>query len=356
MPTRNMHRMVAAIRRCRIVTVIVWMAIFARSAAFAQPDDGNPIREQIPPVPIATTAETNPVPTPQIIVSNPCYPDYWIVSTRGCRDQIEAGQGVNYDVLRFDGPNPGTTSSMDHLLSTLQPGVPVCFMTHGSFVTWDSMLNDSAGTYRWLRQAAPCQPIHIIFYTWCSNDGGFIPHVHINIFGRRASLNGLYLADLISKVSTDHPVCLIGHSHGTRLVSSALHAMAGGTVEERVLASGPQPLRRIRIVFAAAALDHHWLKPGERYDRALCPVEAAINLRNFADFPLLFYPLRRPLSSRALAISGLTPRDRASLGDSQQKLVDYSVTDLVGGGHIWSHYYKHPEIADVIRHYVYFDN
>ena len=44
------------------------------------------------------------------------------------------------------------------------------------------------------------------------------------------------------------------------------------------------------------------------------------------------------------------------MGDDQQKLVDYSVTDLVGAGHIWSHYYKHPEIADVIRHYVYFDN
>ena len=218
------------------------------------------------------------------------------------------------------------------------------------------MLTDSAQTYRWLRQAAPCQPLHIIFYTWASDDGGCLPHLRVNRLGRRASLNGFYLADLVSKVSVDHPICLIGHSHGTRMVLAALHSMAGGVVEGRVLAGGVQSPRQIRVVLAAAAIDHDWLNPTERYGRALYQAEAVLNLRNRIDFPLLFYPLRRPISGKALAISGLTARDRESLGDGNQKIVDYSVTDLVGVGHIWAHYYNQPKIADAIRHYVYFDD
>ena len=131
--------------------------------------------------------------------------------------------------------------------------------------------------------------------------------------------------------------------------------MAGGAVEGRVLIHGPQPARRIRVVLAAAAIDHDWLNPDRRYGLALCQAEAVINLRNHTDLPLLLYPLRRPISGKALAISGLTRRDRAKLGDGNQKIIDYDVSDLVGFRHIWENYYNQPQIADAIRHYVYFD-
>ena len=56
-----------------------------------------------------------------------------------------------------------------------------------------------------------------------------------------------------------------------------------------------------------------------------------------------------------MAISGVTRSDRADMGDASQKIVDYSVTDQVGAGHVWAHYYNQPSIAEAIRHYVYFD-
>ena len=358
MAQRPTNRMKIAFRILCIVAVTMWAIGFAPLLAFAQPTDSYSDQRQVEvpsPAAIDFSQQTKPTQTFLPIVRGPCDPDYWIISSRYAREHVEAGQAYDYEVFRFDGPQPGRNSSMDELLASLQPGVPVCFMAHGSFVTWESMLNDSARTYPWLRQAAPCQPVHLIFYTWASDDGGCIPHLRVNKLGRRAALNGFYLADLVSKISIDHPVCLIGHSHGTRLVTAALHSMAGGEVEGRVLASGIQPTRRIRVVLAAAAIDHNWLNPNERYGRALCPAEAMINLRNSVDFPLLFHPLRRPFAGRALAISGLTDRDRESLGDWNEKFIDYSVTDLVGLGHIWAHYYNQPRIADAIRHYVYFD-
>ena len=104
----------------------------------------------------------------------------------------------------------------------------------------------------------------------------------------------------------------------------------------------------------AAAVDHDWLNPGERYDRALCSAECLLNVRNALDPALLLYPARRPLSSRALGQSGFTSKDRTRLGGWSARVRDLDVTNLIGHGHFWPDYYSRPEIARSIRHYVYF--
>jgi len=297
-----------ALRICRFFCLSLWVVTLTSWPLAAQTSDGQPNGGGQFAIPETIGVGTSPISETRapVIVRSPCDPDYWIVSTRHARDEIQKGQACQYEVLRYEGAKSVRNSSIEELVSSLQPSVPVCFMAHGSFVTWDSMLNDSARTYQWLREAAPGQPLHMIFYTWASNDGDFLPHIKVNKLGNRSSLNGFYLADVISKISCDHPISMIGHSHGTRLVSSALHAMAGGTVDGRVLAYGPQPGRRIRVVLAAAAIDHNWLNPDQRYGLALCPAEGVINLQNHTDFPLLFYPFRRPFSRRAMAITGVT--------------------------------------------------
>lgn len=308
----------------------------------------------IPPAALPVIAA--PVPSRPLIARRPCDADYSIVSTRCCKNQVECCQPCQYRVYRYDGPGGGQASSLDELYALLQPGVPVCFMAHGSFVEWDSMLRDCAGTYRWLRQAAPDQPIHIVFFTWPADDSvRLIRTLDVNHLGRRAELNSLYLAELISCVPAGHPISLIGHSHGARLVSATVHALAGGVVEGRCFSGGPDRSHRIRVVLAAAAIDHDWFNPGGRFDLALCRAEAVLNLRNRHDFPLLFYPTRRPFSRGALAITGVTHGDRRQLGDRNCRIDDCDITHLVGLGHYWSHYYCQPDIACAIRHFVYFD-
>lgn len=318
-----------------------------------------------PPVPpaqfgdsprVALPAPAVPVPARPLVVRGPCDPDYSIISTRCCKDQVECCQPCNYQVYRFDGPGGGRASSLDELYASLQPGVPVCFMAHGSFVEWDSMLQDCAGTYRWLRQAAPHQPVHIIFFTWPSDDSvRLIRTLDVNKLGRRAELNGLYLAQLVSRVPEGHPISLIGHSHGARMVSATLHGLAGGEVQGRCYGGGPDRGHRIRVVLAAAAIDHDWFNPGGRFDLTLCRAEAVLNLRNRQDFPLLIYPIRRPFSRAALGLTGVTNGDRRQLGGQNCRIDDFDITHIVGHGHIWCHYYGQPDIACAIRHFVYFD-
>ena len=355
--TTHIKQLRSILRSCRWMPLALCALLLVPHTLLAQPElvSSGPVPPaptaggEAPTLEAASTGDSNPPVTT-------CSPEYWIISTRSSTKQIECGQACNYEIFRFNNSNSPYASSLNELTSSLQPGVPVCFMAHGSFVTWDSMLKDSACTNRWLRSAAPCQPMHLIFYTWSSEIESCLPHLHVNRMGRRATLNGFYLADLISKISLDHPICLIGHSHGTRMVAAALHSMAGGTVSGRQLANGPHPIRRIRVVFAAAAIDHNWLNPDERFGLALCPAESVLNLKNQHDFPLLFYPLRRPFATQALAITGVTRSDRRELGAGNQKIVDYNVTELVGLGHIWSHYYERPEIASLIRPYVFFDD
>lgn len=139
------------------------------------------------------------------------------------------------------------------------------------------------------------------------------------------------------------------------MVSATVHALAGGGVEGRCLSNGPDRSHRLRVVLAAAAIDHDWFNPGGRFDLTLGRAEAVLNLRNRHDIPLLFYPTRRLNSRGALAITGVTPADRRQLGDQNCRIDDFDVTHIVGLGHVWPHYYNQPDIACAIRHFVYFD-
>lgn len=301
-----------------------------------------------------------PIPGHSIPVRGPCDPNYWIVSARCCKNQLDCGKPCGFQVYRFDGPGGGRVSNLNDLYASLQPGIPICFMVHGSFVIWESMLRDSAGTYRWLRNAAPDRPVQMIFFTWPSDDtSNWLPNavdtVDARRLGHRAEMNALYLADLVTRVPDHNPISLIGHSHGARMVSAALHLLAGGTVDGRCLRGGQYHHQRIRAVLAAAAMDHHWFNPGERYGLALYRAEAVMNLRNRLDFPLIFHPTHQLFARSALGRTGVTWLDERRLGCDACRVAECDVTGLVGMRHYWPYYYREPEIACAIRQYVYFD-
>ena len=66
---------------------------------------------------------------------------------------------------------------------------------------------------RWLKSACPGEPIQMVYYTWPGD--GYVPvllPVEIAILGRRSSLHGLYLAELIRQLPAETRISLIGHS------------------------------------------------------------------------------------------------------------------------------------------------
>jgi hypothetical protein len=278
---------------------------------------------------------------------------YWIVSSRYAAQHPRERSPFGLAYCRRLSDGRVVPVDVASLRAELVPGVPVCVLVHGSFVEWEEHLNESATGYQWIRRAAPGRPLHVVSFTWLSGKpytGCFA--VDIGVRGNRAEFNGFYLAQFLSELPETSPVCVIGHSHGARVALSALHLAGGGIVQDLVFTGnlGQQPLR---AVLAAAAVDHHWLNPGERYERALCRGEV-INLRNRCDLALKFYPLSRPFSRPALAQTGFTDGDRERLGWLAVRAGEIDVTELIGRNHNWPNYHDASAIAEAIAPFVYF--
>ena len=276
---------------------------------------------------------------------------YWLVSSRNAKQNYRQNSGCYLDVFQRFGDGTCVRSDIASLSAQISPNLPVCVVVHGGFVSWDDTLKESHEAYQCVQAVAQC-PIQMIFFSWPS-DGPytFLLPIDIAIRGQWADFNGFYVARLVSYLPPSCPVCLVGHSFGCRTVLAAAHVMAGGEMHGLVF-TGQPPTNRTRIVLAAAAVDHHWLDPGEKYERALPRAECVVNLRNQEDLPLLFYPLNRPFAGRSLARVGFTGWDRRRLGGQNPKAIDYDVTANIGHAHLWPQYFSNPQILAIMAPYI----
>ncbi len=280
---------------------------------------------------------------------------YVVSSRRLCQNKLQTCAPGAMDYCYCGDGQALTCSSYEAFRGWLNPSIPVCVYVHGSFVTWETVMQDSCATYRWLKSSACGRPVQVVFFTWPSDE----PFTHVPLLdarhlGERAGFNGLYLQQLIEELPVTAPVSLIGHSHGARVVSSALHLRSGGEVEGYCACVPAQP-RRIRVVFAAAAIDHDWLNPGHRYERALWSVECLMNLKNSHDAALALYPLLRPFSKRAIGKAGFTNRDQQEIGQQAAKISQIDVTPLIRLRHVWPNYLADVKLSHAISNYIYFN-
>jgi hypothetical protein len=350
----------------RIIGAVPIIAVALCFATMASPTWGQPPQPAPPSLfgvpaapaalPVAEAAEPFDDLQGRLPAAVPCHDEYWIVSSRECPQRGKhCIPGCAFDYYRHTCATGLCPEHPGNFAAALQPGAPVCIVVHGSFVDWQSVQNEAHAIYHWIRAASPNQPLNVVFYTWPSAGAAMlVPHLGVALYGKRASHNGFYLSQLIAEIPGHHPICLVGHSHGARMVVSAMHLMGGGAVRKTPLGYDALRGRRLRAVLVAAAIDHHWLNPGERYGCALNSVECLLNLQNRKDVAMNAYPLRAPFSRRALGRTDFTPKDRAQIGWQGAKLATLDTTSLIGPGHMWPNYYQHPEIAWAMAPYVYF--
>ena len=304
----------------------------------------------------APPAFTSPPAALPAVLGTAQAPQYWIVSSR-CDVQHKRHLHLDdgeLDVYQRTPDGQLSQTNMASLQSQIIPGVPVLLCIHGYYVTWQDECHESHQAYQWIRNACPQLPLQVIFFTWPS-DGlitGLLP-ADIAIRSKQAEFNGFHTARLLNCVPESCPVSFIGHSLGCRTILSTLHLAGGGEVQGMTY-PGSLTSHRYRAVFVAAALDHYWLNPRDRYGCALPRTECIVNLQNRKDLPLAFYPLLRPFAGRALARSGLTRRDTRKLGSQSSKFVNLDVTETQGHNHLWPGYFLCPEIAAAIAPVIYY--
>ena len=291
---------------------------------------------------------------------------YWIVSTRSCRQTHEkCGTNCRFDCHAVTENCQCVPVGFEQLIAGQISGAPTCVMVHGSFMLMSEVCMDAECTYRWVRGAAPQVPLNFIYFTWPS-EGPFafqphnplstpIPNCDFWVLGRRADFNGFYLADMIGSLPGPTTVSLVGHSLGTRTIASSLQLLGGGAVNGQTRWNPADCRHRIRAVFAAAAIEHDWLNPDDRFGCALNRAECLVNLRNEHDLVLALYRLRKPFSSRAMARSGFTRKDQRKLGDRMLQISELDVGPIIGIQHGWPSYYQQPGIAAAVAPYIYFE-
>ncbi len=297
-----------------------------------------------------------------------CETNYWVISSRDCRQRfgLKRAASCYFDVFHATSNCYPRESCIHEFASSLQPGVPVLIVVHGSWVPWENLLTDAYQTYHWIRNAAPDRPLNVVFFTWPSDTvSTHLAHIDVAILGRRAGFNGHYLSQMIQHIPSQFPVCLMGHSHGGRAVASALHLMGGGEVQGKSIQAPEQRIaydvecqpelpNNLRAIFVAAAFDHHWLNPDEKYGKGLCPVEAVLNVTNPKDLALRLYAFRKPFGDEAIGATGFTRKNRSTYGWMNAKAREVDVSKLLGFRHKWPHYNRRPEISCALVPYIFF--
>ena len=281
----------------------------------------------------------------------------WIVSSRRSYNQ-EGPSRLTPSLTYYFSRGDQSLKSIDEgtFSSAINNGAPTCVVVFGSYNGWEDAFAETRPISRWLRSAAPDQRLNIVFFTWPSDGmAPFLFPAEIAVLGRRSSYQGVFLAELLAHVPANQPLSLIGHSHGARTVSSALHLMAGGEIENNVRLAAPAATApACRVVLLAAAIDHHWLNPGQRYGMALPRVERLLSLRNSLDTALGLYTIRKPGATTALGGPGLTWNDRAQLGPEAAKIAEMDISRYTGAGHSWQDIHPHRDLAAAVRPYVFF--
>ena len=258
------------------------------------------------------------------------------VRTRGCPQSPGPNEPVcNFDYEYYGPDKQFHPVSGESLFHSLPANLPVLIMIHGSFVDFEDE-PELLYSFEWIRSGVPHQPLLVLCYRWPSEVGWkmILGSFAVCQMAQRAEFHGFYLAQLINQIPPDNPVRLIGHSHGCRMISSALHLLSGGKVNGRSL--GPCSLsgRAFRVTFFSAAIDHDWFNPGQKYDRAIHRMCWLQNHKHILDWALLTYPGRYPGSSRALGQTGFTRKDLRRLGCQACKIQDIKNGE---GCLLWGH-------------------
>jgi hypothetical protein len=220
--------------------------------------------------------------------------------------------------------------------------LPIVVYVHGNRVDRGTDRAHGLMAYRALaRAAADEQPRRYVIWSWPSDRiPGPLKDYHVK--ASRTRQVAWQLAWSLDSLPRDADVSLIGYSYGARVVSGALHLLAGGRLGDLRLpqsaaATGGAGVRKpMNAALLAAALDADGMAPWGSYGRALHQVGRLVVLTNRRDPAMRFYTLSTPRSrTPALGYEGPIGWQHRGLA-AQVRAID--VTREVGASHALQEY------------------
>ena len=236
-------------------------------------------------------------------------------------------------------------------------GRPVIVVIHGSYYTGPMAITEGPRIRKNLADHGALAPDAIVVtFDWPSE----LADLHVIRDGnekvRFAFVAGYHLARFLQGFPAGSRISLVGHSHGGLVALSALHLLAGGTLdtgEEATVLREASPSLRLRAVVIAAGVDRDWLEPGRRLDHALAASEGVLCLYNQLDPVLVVHPFGRYSDQRpALGKWGMSPDDaQQRLGSLAGRYCQQSIALQLGPRHTFRGSTDYQVIVESMRPY-----
>jgi hypothetical protein len=209
---------------------------------------------------------------------------------------------------------------------------PTIVYVHGNRVASGVDKTTGLAVYRLLKgREHPATPIRYIIWSWPSTriPG---PLRDYEVKAARTRPAGWQLAWALDRLPPETPLALVGYSYGARVVTGALHLLAGGNLNDLKLVERAHPQRPpIRTALVAAAEDANWLRPGGYHGHAMEQVERLLLINNQRDPAMRFYRLSPVGQGRALGFDGLS--SSGGWGQFASRVHSVDVSDNVGRHH-----------------------
>lgn len=261
-----------------------------------------------------------------------------LISTRDVGLRCDASAmlaGIRHEeyVIDANGQRTWRRLSLAEASAQLAQPMPTVVYVHGNRVSSGMDKSTGLAFYRTLARRKPGEaPLRFVIWSWPSSriPGG--PVHDYEVKAARTTPVGWQLAWGIDQLPAETPLALVGYSYGARVVTGALHLLAGGRMNNLQLDPRMHPDRPpIRAALVAAAVDAKWLRPGGFHGLALRQVDQMLLVNNQRDPAMRFYRISPIGQGRPLGYAGLA--SVGSLGPLSSRVRSIDVTDQVGRHH-----------------------
>ena len=272
----------------------------------------------------------------------PEIPDrFWMISTRSLTSST-CNVDLNSPDLRIsqlDCNGKSSPVALDDYLTALTPDRQVVVYVHGNRISSNEVVNRSFSVYRNIARYNDNRPVDWVIWSWPSAKQGILMH-DARRKASRTDAQGLYLAWLLRKqVKQGESTKMIGFSFGSRVITGALHSLAGGKLGGRLLPGPPTTGIPIDAGLVAPAIDSHWLSDKGYHSLATKNLDQLAVLYNRRDAILKRYWLIDRVRGR-VALGSTGPRSFAPRADgSKLPIVARDYSSYIGLRHDELDYY-----------------
>lgn len=271
----------------------------------------------------------------------------WLVSDRGLGCAVP--QADQLHVWRYTAESSWTKSTLDELLAAEDPEAATTIFVHGNRIPWCDSFLGGWSAYRALVRSADERPVRFVIWSWPSSPvRGLIFDAQLK--AGRTNQSGLHLAWFIDRLHPEAPISLWGHSFGARIVTGAMHVLGGGQLSGQQLTDRVHPERApMNAVLVVAALDNHWLAPGQAHGMALSQAAAMLLINNSCDAVLKRYHLIYGRRCNADAVGYRGPYLGALADEDRGKVRQIDACCYVGKRHLFNLYIGAPSLLASMR-------